>query len=90
MGIEDDTTLATVLTSSTCISVIAQSTKVEEISKLVDLVSSIRVKNKYLMVQTPPLNTTFLQGKIIIYNVLINEIHSGTVNLRLLLFDAPS
>ena len=77
LGIEDDTTLATVLTSSSCLSVIAQSTKMEDISNLVDLVSNIRVKNKYLMVQTPPLNTTLLQSKKINFNVMVNEVDSG-------------
>ena len=83
LGIEDDKTLATVLTSSSCLSVIAQSTKVEDISNLVDLVSNIRVKNKYLMVQTPPLNTTLLQSKKINFNVMVNEVESGMKQPRL-------
>ena len=83
LGIDDDTTLATVLTSSSCLSVIAQSTKVEDISNLVDLVSNIRVKNKYLMVQTPPLNTTLLQSKKINFNVMVNEVESGMKQPRL-------
>ena len=83
LGIDDDTTLATVLTSSSCLSVIAQSTKVEDISNLVDLVSNIRVKNKYLMVQTPPLNTTSLQSKMINFNVMVNEVDSGMKQPRI-------
>ena len=83
LGIEDDKTLATVLTSSSCLSVIAQSTKVEDISNLVDLVSNIRVKNKYIMVQTPPLNTTLLQRKKINFNVMVNEVESGMKQPRL-------
>ena len=81
LGIKDDKTLATVLTSSSCLSVIAQSTKVEDISNLVDLVSNIRVKNKYLVVQTPPLNTTLLQSKKINFNVMVNEVKSGMKQL---------
>ena len=83
LDMEYHTTLATVLTSSTCLSVIAQSTKVEEISKLVDLVSNIRVKNKYLMVQSSPLNTTLLQSKKINFNVMVNEVDSGMKQPRI-------
>ena len=83
LEIEDDKSLATVMTSSSCLSVIAQSTKVEAISNLVDLVSNIRVKNKYLMVQTPPLNTTLLQSKKINFNVMVNEVDSGMKQPRI-------
>ena len=82
LGIKNDEDLATVLSSSNCLSTIARSTQLQDISNLVDLISNIKVKNKYLMVQTPPLNTTLLQSKKINFNVMINEVDSGMKKLQ--------
>ena len=80
LEIKDDKTLASVLSSLSCLSVIVQSIKVDDISLLVDFISNIRVKNKYLMAITSPLNTTLLQSKMINFNVMINQIDSGLIN----------
>ena len=77
LEIKDEDTLAAVFSSLSCLSVIAKSKNVEDISILVDIISSIRVRNKYVMIQTPPLNTTLLQSKMINFNVMISEVASG-------------
>ena len=81
LEIKDDKTLASVLSSLSCLSVIVQSIKVDDISLLVDFISNIRVKNKYLMAITSPLNTTLLQSKMINFNVMINQIDSGLIKI---------
>ena len=81
LELKNDKTLAAVITSSSCLSVIAQSKQVEDISTLVDLVSRSKVKNKYLIVQTPLLNMTLLQTKKINFNVMIIEVDSGKNDL---------
>ena len=83
IGIKDEQRLATVLSSTSCLSIFAQSTTVEDVLDLVDFTSKIRVINKYLIIQSSPLNTTLLQTKKINFNVMINEINSGTVKTNL-------
>ena len=82
LGIKNDKAFIRVLSSSTCLSTIALSTKLEDVSNLVDFISNIKVKNKYLMVQTPTLNTTLLKSKKINFNVMINEVDSGMKQLE--------
>ena len=81
LEIKDDKNLAAVLASSSCLSVIAQAKQVADISSLVDFVSASKVKNKYLMVQTPQLNVTLLRTRKINFNVMINEVDSGKNNI---------
>ena len=80
MEINDEGRLLSVLSSTSCLTIFARSAIVEDFSNLVDFTSKIRVINKYLILQTPPLNTTLLQRKEINFNILINEIHSGKEN----------
>ena len=75
--LKEDGRLSTVLSTLSCLSVNAQTTEVEDISMLVDIIDNVRVKNKYLVIQTPPLNITLLRSKRINFNVMINQIFSG-------------
>ena len=77
LGMGDDKTLTNVLSLTSCLTVIANSKNLDDISKLVDFVSNIKVKDKYLIIETTALNTTLLQNKKININVMINEIVSG-------------
>ena len=77
LGMGDDKTLTNVLSLTSCLTVIANSKNYDDISKLVDFVSNIKVKDKYLIIETTALNTTLLQNKKININVMINEIVSG-------------
>ena len=77
LALKANPNFAAVTSSLSCLSVIAQSGSVKDILVLVDFVAMLKVKRKYLLVQTPPLNTTLLRQKKINYNVFINEVGSG-------------
>ena len=74
---KDDNRFETVISSSSCLSMTAESSIPTEISVLVDFASSLKVKHKYLVVNTQQLNTTLLQNKRINFNIFINEVGSG-------------
>ena len=74
---KDDNRFETVISSSSCLSITAESSNPGEISILVDFASSLRVKHKYLVVNTLQLNTTLLQNKRMNFNVFLNIVGSG-------------
>ena len=77
LAVKGDPNFAAVTSSLSCLSVIAQSGSLKDISALVDFVAGLKVKRKYLLVQMPAQNTTLLQEKKINFNVFINEIGLG-------------
>ena len=80
LDIKDDKNLARVMSSLSCLSINAVSTELKDISMLVDFIANIRVKRKYILVQTHPLNTSLLQNKNINFNVMIREVYPGMTN----------
>ena len=81
LDIKDDKNLARVMSSLSCLSINAVSTELKDISMLVDFIANIRVKRKYILVQTHPLNTSLLQNKKINFNVMISEVYPGMTNI---------
>ena len=80
LDIKDDKNLARIMSSLSCLSINAVSTELKDISMLVDFIANIRVKKKYILVKTPPLNTSLLQNKKINFNVMISEVYPGMTN----------
>ena len=75
--LKDNHNFKRILSSLSCLSIIAESSIPEEISSLVDFTSSLKVKNKYLAIKTVELDTTLLQSKRLNFNVLFTEIGKG-------------
>ena len=90
LDIKDDKNLVRVRSSLSCLSINALSSELKDISMLVDFMADVRVKNKYLLVQTPPLNTSLFQNKKINFNVMISQVNPGMTNMAVILFNKES
>ena len=60
------------LAHSSCLKTIVETHKSEEVSQMVDLVDSLKVKEKHLLIKMPmAMNTTLLSNKSINFKVYI-------------------
>ena len=67
----EDEIFASIMKSATCLMTIAETGNFDDISLLVDFISRLKVKQKYLFVITSSFNETSLVNKTTNYNVLI-------------------
>ena len=71
--------LSTISASSTCLSIGVESDSYEAVSRLIDFVSDITVREKHLLVQMPTtLNSSLLPTKVLNFEVVISHLDSGT------------
>ena len=76
LKVESDRRLLNILASISCLMTIAHVSTDIEVSKLIDMMTKIRVDKKHLYIATHTLNLFSLQNKTINYNVVIH--HKGT------------
>ena len=78
LDLKADERLPKITAFTSCLAAIVEAGRNEEVSKLVDFVADLRVKEKHLLVKMHiALNTSLLAMKNINYNVIINHAVSG-------------
>ena len=78
LSIKYDWRLRSMVSSTSCWAVVAKTDSSEEVSYLIDFVSSFNVKKKYLLIQISfELNSNLLKKKRINFNVIISRSTSG-------------
>ena len=70
-------TLGTITNSIKCLMAMAHVNSDAEATKLIDLLSEIRIAKKYLTIVASKLNMTSLQKKTINFNVILRHIKPG-------------
>ena len=70
---ENDDRFASIMKSATCLTTIAEIGNSQETSMLVDFISRIKVRQKYLLVLTPSYNEISFVNKTINFDVIIIE-----------------
>ena len=75
--VENAISLETITNSITCLMAMAHVNSDAEATKLIDLLSEIRIAKKYLTIVIPKLNMTFLQKKTINFNVILRHSKPG-------------
>ena len=79
-GNKNQARLSTISASSTCLSIGVESDSYEAVSRLIDFVRDITVKEKHLLVQMPTaLNISLLPTKVLKFEVVISNFDSGRV-----------
>ena len=85
LGIENDSRLLKIFSSTSCLKTIATVSSNMEVSNVIDFVSALRVSGKHLTLFTSKLNDTSLQKKAINFNVVIyHKQISKKMNLKCL------
>ena len=78
LHLKGDERFSKITASTSCLAAIVEAESNEEVSKLVDFLTDLKVKEKHLQVEMHiALNTSLLAMKTINYNVIINHIVSG-------------
>ena len=78
LKVESDTRLLNILASISCLMTIAHVSTDIEVSKLIDMMTKIRVDKKHLYIATHTLNLVSHQNKTINYNVVIHHKGAGS------------
>ena len=73
LTVENDTRLLKIVTSVSCLMIIADVSTNTELSQLIDVVTKFKVSKKHLIVTIPQLNVVSLQNKTINFNVVIYD-----------------
>ena len=74
----DDPLFVSVMKTVSCLVMIAETSHSEDIAQLLDMMTTIRVPSKYLMINTSVLDISILRNKTINYEVCINSVGKGT------------
>ena len=77
MTIKHDIRLIKILTSVSCIVILADVSSDSEVSILIDILTSFKVSWKYLIITVPELNNSVLDNKTINFNVEIYDRGKG-------------
>ena len=78
LGIKDDQRLLSIVSSTSCLAITAEINGIGEVSKLIDFISGLNVKEKHLLIQMSfGLESEVLKNKSINFNVVIRHSSSG-------------
>ena len=73
LTVENDTRLMKIVTSVSCLMIIADMSTDTELSQLIDVVTKFKVSRKHLIITIPELNVVSLLNKTINFNVVIYD-----------------
>ena len=77
MTVKHDIRLIKILTSVSCMVILADVSSDNEVSILIDILTSFKVAWKYLIITVPELNNSILDNKTINFNVEIYDTGKG-------------
>ena len=78
LSVKDDKRLARIISLTSCLVTVAETDSTEDVSKLIDFMSDINVKNKHLLIQmSSGLESIVLEKKNINFNVVIDHLSPG-------------
>ena len=82
LRIKDEGKLERIISSTLCLSTMVEADTNEELSKMIDFVTNLKVKNKRLHVKlSSELESNVLQNRRINFNMIISHLGTGNIDL---------